>query len=91
MKNITASTNLDKLIEQGENSGLEFKSVKVSVDKIAKEFVAFSNSQGGILLLGVEDNGDITGVQESNKNYEEWITNIARNNVNPTIKNYINL
>jgi ATP-dependent DNA helicase RecG len=85
MENITASTNLDKLIAQGENSGLEFKSVKVSVDKIAKEFVAFSNSQGGILLLGVEDNGDITGVQESNKNYEEWITNIARNNVNPPI------
>ncbi len=85
MENITASTNLDKLIAQGENSGLEFKSVKVSIDKIAKEFVAFSNSQGGILLLGVEDNGDITGVQESNKNYEEWITNIARNNVNPPI------
>ncbi|WP_069470148.1 RNA-binding domain-containing protein [Candidatus Marithrix sp. Canyon 246] len=85
MENITASANLDKLIAQGENSGLEFKSVKVSVDKIAKEFVAFSNSQGGILLLGVEDNGDITGVEESNKNYEEWITNIARNNVNPPI------
>jgi ATP-dependent DNA helicase RecG len=85
MENIITSTNLEKLIAQGENSGLEFKSVKVSVDKIAREFVAFSNSQGGILLLGVEDNGDITGVQESNKNYEEWITNIARNNVNPPI------
>jgi hypothetical protein len=41
MENIITSTNLEKLIAQGENSGLEFKSVKVSVDKIAREFVAF--------------------------------------------------
>ena len=77
------TNQLEELIAQGENSGLEFKSSQVRSESIAKELVAFANSQGGVLLVGVEDNGEITGVD--NTNYDEWITNIARTSVIPAI------
>ena len=72
------------LIEKGENSSVEFKNGRVNSESIAKEFVAFSNSKGGVLLIGVSDNAEITGIDIS-KNYEELITNLARNNIIPPI------
>lgn len=73
------------LLQQGENNAIEFKSAKVRPESLAKEMVAFSNSNGGVILLGVEDTGSISGVNTDDKNYEEWVTNIARNNVIPAI------
>ena len=49
--------DLNALIAQGENQSLEFKSAQVHPDSLAKEMVAFANSAGGIILLGVEGNG----------------------------------
>lgn len=73
------------LIEQGENNAIEFKSVNILPESLAKELVAFSNSTGGVILLGVEDSGQISGIGNSKKNLEEWVMNIARNNVIPAI------
>jgi ATP-dependent DNA helicase RecG len=67
MDETTFPITLEKLIAQGENRAVEFKSAQVRQESIAKEIVAFANSQGGVLLLGVEDNGEITGVEEGNK------------------------
>lgn len=39
---------------------------------------------GGVILLGVEDNSSITGIG-SIVYANEWVMNIARNNVVPTI------
>jgi len=75
---------IEQLIQQGENSSIEFKSSDVKPDAIAKEIVALANLTGGTILIGVEDDGKITGLQP-NKNHEEWIMNIARNNINPAI------
>ncbi len=72
------------LIQGGENSAVEFKSAKVRPDSLAREIVAFANSLGGIILLGIEDDGTITGL-EPEVNSEEWVMNIARNNVIPPI------
>jgi ATP-dependent DNA helicase RecG len=74
-----------QLIEGGENSSVEFKSPDVNTDSLAKEMVAFSNTNGGIIFLGVEDNGTISGLQ-GKKNFEEWTANIARNNVIPAVQ-----
>ena len=51
-----------EIISQGENSSIEFKSGKVRPESVAKEMVAFSNSLGGTLLIGVEDDGIISGI-----------------------------
>ena len=55
------------LIDQGESEKIEFKSwiatpnFKQMIKLCVKEIVALANSSGGYLLLGVEDNKEITG------------------------------
>jgi ATP-dependent DNA helicase RecG len=72
------------LIAQGENIAVEFKREDVSPESIAKEMVAFANSSGGNILIGVEDDGVISGISTT-KLDEAWVTNIARNNVVPSL------
>ena len=73
-----------ELINQGENSSVEFKRGDVRAESLAREIVAFSNSYGGTLLLGVDDDRSVVGVDDD-RNYEEWVANIARNNVVPPV------
>jgi ATP-dependent DNA helicase RecG len=59
-----------QLIEKGENLKVEFKSwvnarsKKDLMGVLTKEAVALSNTSGGFILLGVEDDGDITGCKD---------------------------
>lgn len=80
--------NIKELIEQGESNVVEFKTDDVRPETLAKEMVGFSNYLGGHILLGIDDAGDIVGV--SKKNIEEWVMNIARNNVVPGLQISIN-
>ena len=48
-------TELNKLIEDGENSQTEFKRKFSTPEKIAKEMVAFANTKGGYILFGIDD------------------------------------
>lgn len=75
--------NIFDLLRQGENSSLEFKEALVRPESMAKEIVAFANTQGGTLIIGIADNGEIKGFQEDNA--EEYFSNIARNNIIPAI------
>jgi ATP-dependent DNA helicase RecG len=55
---------LHRILEQGETLEVEFKSDRqraLSDNAIYEEIVALANSNGGVLLVGVEDNGSITG------------------------------
>lgn len=72
------------LISKGENAAVEFKEASIKPDNLAKEIIAFSNTQGGTILIGVNDQGELKGVS-TNFNYEEWTMNIARNNVTPAV------
>lgn len=60
-----------ELIHQGENLTTEFKSdLKCLLDReLVAAVVALANTEGGDLLLGVEDNGGITG---PHANYIPW-------------------
>lgn len=55
---------LRRLVDEGEHQTLEFKRKANHPKKIIREFVAFANTNGGQLLLGVEDNGGIFGTKE---------------------------
>ncbi|MCY4610279.1 MAG: putative DNA binding domain-containing protein [Gammaproteobacteria bacterium] len=59
------------LIGQGEGAKLEFKRDGERPEKIAKEIVAFANINGGIVLIGVEDDGEIVGIHKSN--LQAWL------------------
>jgi len=56
--------NLLDLIQQGESKTLELKSQLPQHDHIAKTVIAFANTSGGKLLLGVDDQRQIIGVLE---------------------------
>ena len=82
--------NLANLLSQGENNAVEFKSASVGADGLSKEIVAFANTLGGSILIGVEDNGVISGVTNPSQ-VEEWVANICRQNVIPPIQTLINI
>ncbi|MGH7725327.1 MAG: ATP-binding protein [Candidatus Eiseniibacteriota bacterium] len=52
---------------------------------MAKELSALLNLEGGHLLLGVEDDGQISGLSRSRGDAELWIMNIARQSIQPAI------
>lgn len=58
-------SQLLEIIANGENSGVEFKRDDLRPEQLAKEIVALANFQGGHLLLGVEDDGTITGIHHA--------------------------
>lgn len=60
---------LIKLIEQGEGRQLDFKFAVNDSRKIARSLAAFANTAGGILLIGVKDNGNIAGVRSEEEFY----------------------
>ena len=80
---MTTRTELLEIIASGENSGVEFKRDDLRTQDLAKELVAFSNLQGGMVLLGVEDDGTITGLMRHD--LEEWVMNVCRDKIRPAI------
>ena len=71
------------LLLNGENSGVEFKRDEVSNVDSARELVCFLNLNGGVLLLGVEDDGSISGT--SRDNLEEWVAELCRIKIDPPV------
>ena len=53
--------NVISLIAQGESKTLEFKRELPRFEQIAKTVIAFANTSGGKLLIGVDDNGSLVG------------------------------
>src|ERR1035437_5488365 len=60
---------IKRLIQEGEHQQLDFKFEISDSRKIAKTLVAFSNTDGGKLLIGVKDNGKIAGVRTDEEFY----------------------
>ncbi len=76
-------TELEELIRSGENSGVEFKRDDIIRERLAKELAALLNLRGGHLLLGVEDDGTVTGLTRAPELAEEWIMEVARVHLRP--------
>jgi len=75
---------LQQIIKNGENSGIEFKRDDVRPEQLAKEVVAMANLQGGRLLIGVEDGGAVSGITRTG--LEAWIFDtVFGRTIHPTI------
>jgi hypothetical protein len=61
--NLRQVQDLKKLVAQGEGTLLEFKRKAAYPDKIVREMIAFANSHGGVLLLGVGDDKTLPGLK----------------------------
>jgi len=75
---------LSYLIEGGESEEIEFKLEIGKNEEFVESVVAFSNSNGGTIIIGVDDNGKIVG--KSNKDSSDRITKIIRSHCNPMPK-----
>jgi predicted HTH transcriptional regulator len=63
------SNYIKKIIAEGEHQQLDFKFEISDSRKIARTLVAFANTDGGKLLVGVKDNGAIAGVRSDEEYY----------------------
>jgi hypothetical protein len=81
-------SEIKQLVEQGESNTVEFKRQiegrPGDVDEFMESVVAFANSKGGIILLGVDDDTQIYGL--SDKDSEERIGDIIRSHCIPEPK-----
>jgi len=71
------------LIKEGESEQLEFKTV-VQKESIAKNLCAFLNADGGRVIVGVANNGDIVGINNA-VTYKDEIQNYLINNIVPDV------
>jgi ATP-dependent DNA helicase RecG len=76
------AADLEILLQEGEGTTLEFKESLSS--SLAREMVAFANTIGGRILLGVRDDGTVAGVTDSNL-LRARIQDMARN-CDPPVK-----
>jgi len=75
-----------EIINRGEDSKHQFKGNATNVTSLAGEMVAFSNSGGGLLFIGVSDNGDISGLtQDDMARLNQLVANAASQSVRPPI------
>ncbi len=72
-----------RLIEQGEGELVDFKHCITSTTKIAKAIVAFANHKGGVLLIGIKDNGKATKI---NCSEEAFMLEAALDKCKPKIE-----
>ena len=57
--------DLKKLVSHGESRFLEFKKKASYPDKIVREMIAFANAQGGTVLVGIGDDGEVAGLKHA--------------------------
>ncbi len=84
---MTTLTELSLLLREGENSGVEFKRDDITPQDLARAMVGFSNLRGGRVLLGVEDDGRVSGLTRDD--VEEWVLTVARDKVRPPLNPYV--
>jgi predicted HTH transcriptional regulator len=76
---------LEYLVSKGEYQLLEFKLKASFPEKIVREMVAFANSDGGQLLIGVDDDGRISGLKFAEED-KFVIEKAIQNHIKPRIK-----
>ena len=76
---------MERMIPEKESLTVEFKSdrKKLSDDVLIDAVVAFANTEGGDIYLGVEDDGSITGLHKDHKDSTRVAAFIANRTVPP--------
>src|SRR5512133_849229 len=81
---------LRAVIELGESDTVEFKRKFSGYEKIAREMIAIANTRGGMLLIGVDDDGTIVGVR-SEKSEIDLVMAAAEHYCEPPIEAEIDI
>lgn len=77
---------IQEKIELGESSFVQFKAKINDADSLEAELVAFANAAGGLLLIGVSDDGTVNGVEKAAiEKLTQLVSNVASQRINPLI------
>ena len=72
------------IARHGEDQIYEFKSQGTDIKKITNEIGAFLNTrQGGMILYGIDDNGNIEGTDISRQDFDQPMQNSIKNTIDP--------
>ena len=69
-----------------ESENTEYK--REYVDDICKEVIAFANTNGGKILVGVDDNGNAVGIKNTDDTYTR-LTNSIRDSISPDVTMFV--
>jgi ATP-dependent DNA helicase RecG len=73
-------------IQHGENLHTEFKTWPLHPDDMAAAMIAFANTDGGNVFLGVDDSGQVVGLAEQDVDRAaQFVDNVAFNNCAPPV------
>lgn len=80
------TTELIDLLSLGEDSRQQFKADMTNADSLAAEIVAFSNTSGGRIFIGVNDDGSVRGLSVTDvARLNQLVANAASQNVRPAV------
>jgi len=65
-----------QLLRQGESETVEFKSTFGK--EVIESLCAFANNIGGVVLVGIENSGKITGVNYGSESIQDWVNQIKQ-------------
>ena len=81
--------SLTELIEKiylGEDATIEFKRALPHRSSLADEIAAFANARGGVILIGVDDNTEIIGINRQELDRaEKTVVEICQDSIDPTV------
>ena len=78
------TSELHEIISRGEDSKTQFKRQFDSIDALATEIAAMLNSEGGLLIVGVSDSGEVCGVADI-RQLNQWISNACSQKIEPPV------
>lgn len=82
------ASDILKIIQMGEGDRVEFKRDSGSLTKIGRTLCAFSNSTGGVVVIGVDDDGRIAGVDEDRARLQERLTNLLHSGLSVPVSGH---
>jgi len=75
-------SELKEIVDRGEGLHTDFKAALSSPDELAKDLVAFANTDGGRLVVGVADDRTVVGIPDLDA-AQRLVDNVAFNNCDP--------
>ena len=80
------TAELIDILSRGEDSHHQFKANFTNADALAAEIVAFSNTEGGRIFIGVNNDGSVLGLSgEDIHRLNQLISNTSSQNVRPAV------
>ena len=81
-------SELEVLVRDGQSPGVELESADAPPERLARTIAAFLNDEGGRILLGVDDDGSISGLGQAAERIGERVAEVARSRVRPAANPY---